>query len=200
MRVRTATKRESILKIAAQVFQEMGYERTSMDEITLRTGGSKATLYRYFPSKQELFLEVTNYLAAPHLGPAYEELKHNSLGLPAALRQFGEKFLTFICTPEAAGTYRMVLGNAGQSDIGLRFYEQGPKPAEDIVTAFLKAEMDAGHLKMSDPAIASSHLLALITSEAFHRILMGVSPPPTDQQIKQFVDRAVSVFMAAYAS
>lgn len=200
MRVRTQAKRESILEIASQVFQEMGYERASMDEIAARMGGSKVTLYGYFPSKQQLFLEVANHMAARHLGPAFDELVPGSDDLLRVLRRFGEKFLSFICTPEAAGTYRMVLSQAGQSDIGRGFFELGPQRGEDTIAAFLQSEMDAGRLKKADPSIAAMHLLALLGAEATQRILMGAMPSPTRQQIKQMVVRAVTVFIAAYTT
>ncbi len=48
--MRTEAKREAILKTAAQAFVELGYERASMSEIAARVGGSKGTLYAYFPS------------------------------------------------------------------------------------------------------------------------------------------------------
>jgi AcrR family transcriptional regulator len=199
MRVKTEAKREAILEIASQVFQEMGYERTSMDEIAARLGGSKVTLYGYFPSKQELFLEVASYTGARHIGPALDELVPGSDDLPRVLRRFGEKFLTFICSPEALGTYRMVVAQAGQSDIGRRFFELGPKRGEETVAAFLQSEMDAGRLKKADASVAAMHLMALLGSETTHRVLMGVMTTTTRQQIKQFVERAVAAFMAAYA-
>jgi hypothetical protein len=120
--------------------------------------------------------------------------------LPRVLRRFGEKFLTFICTPEATGTYRMVLSQAGQSDIGRGFFELGPKRGEDTLTAFLQSEMDAGRLKKADARVAALHLGGLLSSETLHRTLMGVITSPPRQQIKQMVDRAVTVFMAAYAA
>jgi len=199
MRVKTEAKREAILEIASQVFQEMGYERTSMDEIAARLGGSKVTLYGYFPSKQELFLAVASYTGARHMGPALDELVPGSDDLPRVLRRFGEKFLTFICSPEALGTYRMVVAQAGQSDIGRRFFELGPKRGEDTVAAFLQSEMDGGRLKKADASVAAMHLMALLGSETTHRVLMGVMTTTTRQQIKQFVERAVAAFMAAYA-
>jgi len=198
MRVKTEAKRESILEIASQVFQEMGYDRTSMDEIAARMGGSKVTLYGYFPSKQQLFLEVANYTAMRHLGPAYDELVVGSDDLTRVLRRFGEKFVTFICTPEAVGTYRMVLSQAGQSDIGRDFFELGPKRGEDTVAAFLQAEMAGGRLKQADPTVVAQHLSGLLSAELLHRILLGASTSPTRQQIKLMVERAVAVFLAAY--
>src|SRR3954469_11637897 len=100
MRVKTEARREAILETASQVFQEMGYERASMDEIAARLGGSKVTLYGYFPSKQDLFLEVASYTGARHMGPALDELVPGSEDLTQVLRRFGEKFVAFICTPE----------------------------------------------------------------------------------------------------
>jgi AcrR family transcriptional regulator len=55
VRVKTAARREAILAAAKQVFQDMGYDRASMDEVAARFGGSKATVYRYFGSKEALF-------------------------------------------------------------------------------------------------------------------------------------------------
>lgn len=58
MRTKSDEKRQAILDVAAEVFREAGFERASMSEICTRVGGSKATLYNYFPSKEELFFEV----------------------------------------------------------------------------------------------------------------------------------------------
>lgn len=199
MRVKTEARREAILEMALQVFQELGYDRTSMDEIAARLGGSKVTLYGYFPSKQQLFLEVAHYSGMRHLGPAYDELLPGSDDLPRVLRRFGEKFVSFICTPEAVGTYRMVVAQAGQSDIGRQFFELGPKRGEETVAAFLQAEMAAGRLKQADPSVVALHLTGLLQAEVMHRILLGANAAPSRQQIKQIVERAVSVFLAAYA-
>lgn len=200
MRVKTETKRDSIVATAAQVFQELGYERTSMDEIAARMGGSKVTLYSYFPSKQQLFLAVSNHLAMLHLGPAFDELVRGNADLPRVLRRFGEKFVSFICTPEANGAYRMVIAQAGQSDIGRDFFELGPKRGEETVAAFLQSEMESGRLKQADALVAAMHLMALLSAETLQRMLMGVMAAPTRQQIKQMVNRAVTVFVTAYAA
>ena len=58
MRVRTDEKRQEIIRIASNLFEELGYERTSMSTIAARLGGSKATLYGYFKSKEDLLRAV----------------------------------------------------------------------------------------------------------------------------------------------
>ena len=58
MRVRTEEKRQEIVRIAAELFEQLGYERTSMSAIAASVGGSKATLYGYFASKEDLLRAV----------------------------------------------------------------------------------------------------------------------------------------------
>ena len=47
-----------ILDAATDLFLKVGYEQTSIDAILLQSGGSKSTLYAYFPTKQDLFRSV----------------------------------------------------------------------------------------------------------------------------------------------
>ena len=94
----------------------------------------------------------------------------------------------------------MVIAQSGQTDIGRRFFDQGPKRGEETVAAFLQSEMDGRRLKKADASVAAMHLLALLGAEVMQRLVMGVTAPPTRQHIKQIVDRAVTVFMAAYAA
>ena len=48
-------RRERIIQVARSVFFEVGYAGASMSLISQRLGGSKATLYAYFNSKEDLF-------------------------------------------------------------------------------------------------------------------------------------------------
>ena len=50
-----------ILKGALTVFQDVGIEKTTMDEIASVSGFGKATLYYYFSSKDEVFTYVMEY-------------------------------------------------------------------------------------------------------------------------------------------
>ena len=58
MRVKTEERRQAIIEVAREAFTAQGFENTSMAEIASRVGGSKATLYNYFSSKEELFAAV----------------------------------------------------------------------------------------------------------------------------------------------
>ena len=51
-------RKKNIIKGALKVFQEVGIEKTTMDEIANESGFGKATLYYYFSSKDEVFIEI----------------------------------------------------------------------------------------------------------------------------------------------
>ncbi len=57
MKVKREARREAMLAVALDLFREVGFEAASMSQIAARVGGSKATLYNYFSSKEELLLE-----------------------------------------------------------------------------------------------------------------------------------------------
>jgi len=56
----TARRCEEILDVAARVFAERGYAETDVQLIADELGVGKGTIYRYFPSKQELFLAAVD--------------------------------------------------------------------------------------------------------------------------------------------
>ena len=54
-------RKEAIIKGALKVFNDLGIDKTTMDEIAKESGFGKATLYYYFSSKEEVFIEIMNY-------------------------------------------------------------------------------------------------------------------------------------------
>ena len=52
-------QREMILAKAAHLFAQGGYPGTSMNQVAVATGLSKATLYHYFRDKYSLLLDIT---------------------------------------------------------------------------------------------------------------------------------------------
>jgi AcrR family transcriptional regulator len=52
-----ATKREAVLKTAAQLFLEKSYGRTSLNDVADRLNITKPALYHYFNNKEDILLE-----------------------------------------------------------------------------------------------------------------------------------------------
>jgi AcrR family transcriptional regulator len=199
MRVRTVLKKEEIVSSAATVFREYGFERASMSEIAAQVGSSKATLYGYFNSKEELFVAVTHAEAQAYFDPVLEELSTTDQDIATALQRFGEKAMAFVVRPSSIASRRMVLAVAGHSDIGQSFYTNGPKKALQILESFLKRSMERAAVKRGDPWVMAQQFVALVEAELIPERLYGVETKPIEpSDIHAAVARAVQVFLAAY--
>jgi AcrR family transcriptional regulator len=197
--VRTEGKRTAILETAAQAFMESGYTRTSMSEIVARLGGSKATLYGYFSSKEELFFDVVHYLVVGNLLTAFEDLtlKIDEDPRPVLL-DFAERLLISVTSSRAIAARRMVIAEVGQSDIGQRFWASGPQRGLELVALYLAGATRKGRLKVKHPDVAAQHFVALTESEFLWRWLYGLQATFTRQEIKCASRRAVEVFLQTY--
>lgn len=202
MKVRTEARRQVILETAVALFRELGYERTSMNELAKRLGGSKATLYGYFASKEELFIAVVQAVATSHLAEAAAELLETKEGatLESQLKRFGERMLCVLTNDaDAMAVYRMVIAEAGRSDVGRQFHESGPAELLRAVAEFMGAAMERGQLRRADPYVTALQFTALATAETQQR-LYEVNPPPVSQeQVREMVGRAVDMFLAGAA-
>ena len=51
-------RQKRIIEAALAVFDKLGIEKTTMEEIAVEAGFGKATLYYYYPSKDEVYTEI----------------------------------------------------------------------------------------------------------------------------------------------
>jgi AcrR family transcriptional regulator len=200
MRVRTEAKRDAIVQVAAEVFRELGFEGASMVEIAARLGGSRATLYGYFSSKEELFVAVIHGTARLYFEPIFAALEQHGEDedLERVLQGFGEKFVAGACSQEAIQARRAVIAESGRSDIGRLFFETGPKKGMTQLAGFLELQMQKGRLRRADPAVAAIHLMSLLDSETVTPSLLGLQGPLSRRELRDTTRRALQTFLRGY--
>jgi AcrR family transcriptional regulator len=198
MKTKTESKRQAILKAAAEVFREVGFERASIEEIRARIGGSKATLYNYFPSKEKLFFEVMYQAKELELGAISSALNPDADDLEQELLHFGQSLVPALYSPEAIAMRRLAIAESGNSNIGKVVFEGTTVPMEKLVSEFLRKAMKRGALRTADPKTAAMHLLSLFESELLQRALLGVLDSVSPGAARVAVRRAVAVFLSGY--
>lgn len=200
MRVKTEERRQAILVKALDVFRELGFDRASMSEISKRIGGSKATLYSYFESKEELFTEAMS--VSPEIGSVFgrfADMKINSTEeLRAELERFCFDHLKLSLRSDILAMRRNLLNHGDRSDISKRAFEAGPMKSFMTVTAFMDRMMREGYLRQDNPWIAMVHLIALEEAELINRRMLGLVRDVPDEMIRDATLRAVEVFFRAY--
>ncbi len=172
-----------------------------MAEITKRMGGSKATVYGYFPSKEKLFLAVVHAEAQRHLDAAGADVAaHRAGSLRDDLIHFGAALVRFLCSDVGIAGLRMIMAEAGRSDIGRLFYEEGPAQSLHVIAGALQAAMERGELRNATPLIAAQHLEGLLTSEIkprwFHQQVSKIQA----KEAMQIAERGVDVFLKGYSA
>lgn len=221
-RTKTEARREAFLVAAKEVFQEMSFDRASMDEIAARVGSSKATLYRYFDTKEALFQELINHMADEFGGETMSFL-YKSIGVTAGaelpkeametialldpardieltLKEFGRHALKHFHTPQRFAATRMLIAAAADPKIGQMFYEQGSVRAMKLTERYFTSLIETGQLRKADPVVVARHFRGLLESEVHEAGLFNVRTTLEEAYIAEVVDRAVDIFLRAYRS
>ncbi|WP_409421896.1 TetR/AcrR family transcriptional regulator [Pseudaeromonas sp. ZJS20] len=206
MRVKSEAKRQAILDVAREAFTRQGFETTSMSAIASAVGGSKATLYNHFSSKEALFeavmLEFGRHM---HIADAFSELNDQVEQVPQLhqaelapqLQRLGEHYLRFMLHPEVMALRTVVLHEAARSQVGRSYYALGPEKGWKLFSQFLQCQQ--ARLACDDPWICAMHFKGLLEAELIEPCSLGARPIPAEDELVQVVARAVRVFMTAYS-
>ena len=196
-RVRTEEKRSEIVRIASEAFDELGYDHCSMAAISERLGGSKATLYGYFCSKEELLRAVLQCHVASEFDRIMEDF-HEKADLRAALIKLGVGYHNKRLSSLPVANIRAIVNQPPCSKMGKEFYESVIRPAfEDMAERFQQL-MDQGRLKRADPWVALMHWKGLNDWDLFERRIMGAISGPEDVDVEKVATLAADAFLELY--
>jgi len=199
MRTRSEEKRRQIIRVAAQAFEELGYERTSMLTIAERMSGSKQTLYNYFPSKEDLLRAVLELDVSEVADQAMQEFLAEK-SLRKGLTGLGTIYLTRQLAPSAISNVRIVSTQPPESNIGEEFYRNVLCRAWKRAADAFKALMAEGKLRRADPWLAAMHFKGLLLQDLLERQLLNAAKQPDPKEIEAAVKHAVDAFLMIYGN
>jgi AcrR family transcriptional regulator len=193
-------RRAGIVAVAREAFFAEGYGATSMSAIASKVGGSKTTLWTYFPSKQELFAAVADDLVK-RFGLALEVRLSVEADLATELRQFARALLGTLHTQAIVDMHRLVIGEAGRfPELGSMMYERGPARGKARLAQFFEQCMVFGMLRKGSGARAADQLAAMIQTGSSQRRLLGLIERPTDEELDREAEDAVHSFLHGWAA
>ena len=197
MRVKTDAKRREIVATAWEVFRAKGFEGASMSDVAGRLGGSKATLYRYYSSKEELFAAALEEALQAQNDEAYQRI-NRSADLRERLLEFADTYLKFRLTPEMIGVHRLMIASAERSDLSAVLRAQFIDPNWRRFAEVIEQEMAAGRLRKADPYLTSIHFRGLVEADVLDRRMNG-ERLVTNAQVDTAIEQGVGTFLQAYA-
>lgn len=197
MRVRTDARRQAIVAAAWEVFRESGFERTTMSEIAERLGGSKATLYGYFQSKEQLFAAALEQMVGESAEKAFSRLTTGA-DFGARLLDFANSYLAVRLSTQAMAIERALIAAGERSDLGERLRQQFIQPHWRRLATVVDQEMQAGRLRKADPMMAALQFRGMIEVDLVERRLHG-DTTITAHEVERAASEGAQAFLRAYA-
>lgn len=194
---RKLARPQELLEAALALFVEHGFAATRSEEVALRAGVSKGTLYRYYPSKEELFKAVVREnlssriadsaaMAAQHQGPVAE-----------LLRQMMHAWWARVGQGRAGGISKVMLVEAHNFPELARFYvDEVIAPSHALIGGLVQRGIASGEFR-AVPVQATVHVLI---APLMHMILYehsfgacGVAP--STMSAAQMLDTQMSLLL-----
>jgi TetR/AcrR family transcriptional regulator, mexJK operon transcriptional repressor len=185
-----------ILDAATDLFLKVGYEQTSIDAILLQSGGSKSTLYAYFPTKEDLFRAVIdNVVDNSELGTALDI----SVNARAVLTEFAVARQRVVLSPRHRSVLRLVIAERERfPDLAQIYWERGPQRSGRHLVTYFEALRNREVLAIDDAEEAAEFFIGMLFQRWLRPIYYNDAPPPTEAAIRARAERVVARFWAAY--
>lgn len=199
---RARAKRDQILAGARRVFLRDGFAAASTDAIAAEAGVSKRTLYAYYPSKDDLFVDVLSKLTLENSQiRALESIEEMSPGDREELRrdllELAQKIVTTMMQPDYLALLRTTIADMHRfPQLGGLFRATVPERAMSSFAGFIERIRGMVRKDVSGEAAARMFVGPLLTYAVLNGLLVeGPPQPPAPAKIEEIV----ALYMKAIA-
>lgn len=184
---RGVARRHAFLEAAREVFLEHGFEAASVNDVVRAAGGSLATLYAQFGSKEGLFLAVTEDQHDRFVRQIMPECVDH-LPLDEGLQVIGEHFVRAILSKENLAFFRIVVGEGRKfPQLMQRYVSFGADRVRDIIANYIRAAAPDAH----EPNQAASYFLEVLRARHHYLALADDAYRLSDAALAAHVAGAV---------
>lgn len=201
MRERPLTARgnarlDTLVRTAAELFLERGYEAVSLDDLIARAGGSRRNIYDHLGGKEGLFIEATTQLCR-ELSEPLEALDIRGNDIRAALALFGRQLLDAVLQPRAIGLHRLMIAEGQRfPHLAQAVWQAGHGNAARILSEPIEAWQTEARISRDVPAaVLAEQFINLVVAGPQLSVLIGLQTLPlTPDAIVRQVEQAVIIF------
>ena len=191
-------RRKAFVDAAREAFFTNGYAGTTMSSIASKVGGSKTTLWSYFPSKEDLFEAVVDSIVEEYGDALAVDLPLDE-PVPEVLRRFGNLLMTKLTATPILSLFRLVVGEAERfPHLAKTFYDRGPRRGKARAAIWVGEKMARGELRMGNPLRAVQHFTGLCQSGLYQFAVLGLPEGRDLDRLAAEIDDAVDIFYRAW--
>jgi len=188
-------RKARILAAATRLFLKEGYGDTSIDAIVEKSGGSKATLYSFYPTKADLFRAVVDSIVVSHEGVELKSLDN----VRDTLVNFSEERLRVVFSRKHRALMRLIIGERDRfPDIARMYYERGPLHGDTLLRDYFETLIDKGLIDIRSPVEASEFFRGMLMHQRYIDQLYLNAPVPSAEEVSVRARHVVDRFLEAY--
>jgi TetR/AcrR family transcriptional repressor of mexJK operon len=197
-------RHREIREAAIGAFLASGYDGTTMEEIAVRAGVSKQTVYKHFTDKQHLFADIvlstTDDMSAL-IGIVADKLP-STTDLAKDLTFLAETFLVALMQPRVLRLRRLVITSADRfPEISSAWYEKGFERVLAALATSFRALADRELLAIDDATAAAEHFVGMLFWIPVNRAMFtGDDDYAATHDLVPVAKTAADTFLMAYAS
>jgi len=196
----SAARRKAFVDAAREGFFANGYAGTTMSSIAGTVGGSKTTLWTYFPSKEALFAAVVDDIVA-HYSRVQDVDLPDSDDLRGVLLRFAAALMETILSEPVIALHRLVLAEAKRFPyLAEAFYERGPRRGKARLSNFIDRAMARGQIRSGDAMLATRQFVGMCQAGCFQSALFNLDEPRDKAVLECEIREAVDSFLHAWSS
>ena len=140
-----------LLEAALDLFVEKGFAATRAEEVAVRAGVSKGTLFLYFPSKEELFKAVVMENVARPVAEGIIEAENFTGNSGELLTWMMLEWWRRYGATKASGISKLMMSEAGNFPELAQFFRSNViQPAQSLVRLVLQRGIDRGEFRAID--------------------------------------------------
>ena len=188
-------RKANILAAATTLFLKNGYGETSVNTIIARSGGSKATFYSYFPTKDVLLRAVVDGIVSNREEPVLRPSKD----IRTALCTYAEERLRIVFSRQHQALLRLIIAERTRfPDIAFMYFERGPKRSHDLLVEYMRELQERGLLDIESAAESAEFFIGMLLHQWYIGQLFLRSGPPTTKAMRERADHVVGRFLEAF--
>jgi len=194
-RRRAEARPAEIIAAAWQLFDEKGYAATKLEEVALRAGVSKGTIYLYFDSKKALFQAVVREGLSNPLPDWTERLANNAGSSSNLLRDIVMDVSRVLGTDRAGRLLKLVISEAGNfPSIDHDYLEFVSVPSVALVRDVISRGRTRGEFRTVDPDALAHSIMASVLFHILweHSVGQCIPDAPAHHSLPEFLDVIVA--------
>lgn len=192
-------KREAIISAAIEEFYDKGFEGSSMDTISKEANVSKATVYKHFKNKEELFLEIATILKED-FEESFNYSYSKNINIEEQLREIAKKELVFLNSAKTIKLIQIVtIVIIQKNEIGLKLLESSKDDCMIMTATWFEEAKKDGKLNFDDASFVSRQFIGMIKSFVFYPQLYG-APLLSQEEQDNVVEKAIEMILKLYTS